>query len=136
MKQHTGIFQDVECIYRQGKPYSKEKVSSYLRECTKKKDLSSGRIVHSLLVSNSLKSESLSQNILIRLFASNGSMLEASLVFCEVIEPSVYTWHAIISGYFIHGFVERALELFYIMQEQHVNPGRCTFLCILKACGS
>ncbi|KAH7282771.1 hypothetical protein KP509_35G047100 [Ceratopteris richardii] len=35
----------------------------------------------------------------------------------------------------MHGFYERALELFYMMQELQVSPGRCTFLCILKVCG-
>lgn len=136
MKQCTRILQDVEHKYREGKLYSMDKLSFLLHECTKTNDVFSGRILHSLLLSSGLKSESLLQNFLIRLFASSGSMLEASLVFVEVIQPSIYTWHAIISGHFIHGFNERALELFYTMQEQHVNPGRCTFLCILKVCGS
>lgn len=136
MRQGNELFQHMERMYGEGIPLSRDKISSLLHECSKKKDITSGRIVHSLMISSGLKSIALLGDFLIRLFASCGSFLEANLVFCEVMEPSIYTWHAIISGHSMHGYSKRALELFYNMQKEHIKPGRCTFLCILKVCGS
>ncbi|KAI5082456.1 hypothetical protein GOP47_0002199 [Adiantum capillus-veneris] len=135
MKQSLRRFQDVERIYQEGRRLSEEKASVFVQECIKRSDISCGRLVHSVLLSNGVQSESLLQSYLLRLFYSADSMLEANLVFCVVHQPNIYAWHAVISGHFTHGLYNRAIELFFTMQDQQVSPGRCTFLCILKVCG-
>ncbi|MCO5570779.1 hypothetical protein L7F22_024507 [Adiantum nelumboides] len=135
MRQSLRSCHDVKRIFHEGRQLSEEKASICVQDCIKSNDINCGRLVHSLLLSNGVQSESLLQSYLLRLFYSAGTMLEADLVFCQVHQPNVYAWHAVIAGHFTHGLYDRAIKLFLTMQDEEVSPGRCTFLCILKVCG-
>lgn len=73
---------------------------------------------------------------LIRFYASKGSLTEANNAFLKISHPSTHTWNAIISAHAKGAHGKRALELYYGMRQQGVNPDIGTYLGALKACTS
>lgn len=116
-------------------PVSKDTIYSLLQGCIHKKDLAGGRHVHSLIISSGLGHVNILSDHLIRLFAFCENLLEANLVFCNIAEPSVFSWEAIISAHVSLGQRDKALTLYHAMQIEGVDPNRCIFLAMLKACG-
>eukprot|EP00250_Pteridium_aquilinum_P019012 c24251_g6_i1 orf=144-1022(+) len=108
----------------------------FIHECNHTRDISSGRDLHCRTICSSLNLVSILGDHFIRMFSTIGSLFEASLVFCVVEKPSVYTWHAVISAHVMLGEHDMALDLYGIMQQEGICSGRVTYLCILKACGN
>lgn len=126
--------QAVPIMEHQGLAISQETAYSLLQVCIKKKDLAAGKQVESLMIKSGLHLVSLLGDHLIRLFASCGSLPDASKAFWKISEPTVYTWNAIISAHARLEDGNRALELYRKMQQVGMTPDTVTFLCILKAC--
>ncbi|CAD6259722.1 unnamed protein product [Miscanthus lutarioriparius] len=55
-------------------------------------------------------------------------------VFAVITEKSTVSYTTMISGLGQHGFGERALSLFYSMQEKGLKPDGVTFLAAISAC--
>eukprot|EP00250_Pteridium_aquilinum_P005212 c15343_g1_i1 orf=438-1841(-) len=86
--------------------------------------------------SASLYSAAVLADHLIRLFTLCGSLPDAKHTFARVLNPTVFTWNAIISAH-IQLFEPYSGLLFYCdMQHHGIEPNRVTFLCVLKACSS
>lgn len=113
-----------------------DNVCLFLQECTKRKALTVGRRVHTLMVSSGLDTDTFLSDHLIRMFASCGCLVEAHRVFDLITKRSVYTWNAIISAHVKFGQCEHALTLFKKMQEEGIVPNVVTFSCVLSACRS
>ncbi|KAI5080274.1 hypothetical protein GOP47_0005753, partial [Adiantum capillus-veneris] len=109
---------------------------SFLQSCAKRKDLKDARLMQCLIVDDGYDAVAFWNDHLIRLFAECGSLKEADKVFCKVVEPTVFTWNAIISAHEKLGEPSAALQLYTRMQENGVLPDVVTYLYILKACGS
>lgn len=105
-----------------------------LKECTKYKDLASGRNLSSLITSNGLNSETYLYDHIIRMFTACGQLKDASHAFNQVSKPTIYTWNAIISAHSSLGKSAKALELYHGMKQKGFQPDLVTFLCTLKAC--
>ncbi|KAI5068715.1 hypothetical protein GOP47_0017060 [Adiantum capillus-veneris] len=108
---------------------------SLLQSCMERKDLVLGRKLHVFIITNNFDGVVLLQDQLIRVFASCGSLIEASLLFCNSSSPSSCTWQAIISGHVSAGESEKALELYQKMQEEGLRASKYIYTCLLKACG-
>eukprot|EP00250_Pteridium_aquilinum_P003056 c13392_g1_i1 orf=653-2890(+) len=111
-------------------------ISKLLEKVCKKKDLVAGRQLHSLLVSNGMCLVACHGDRIIRMFTLCGSLLEASLAFCTISKPSVYSWQAIISAHVHQGQSNRALGLYDQMKRDNVKPNMYVMQCILQACGN
>ncbi|MCO5546818.1 hypothetical protein L7F22_000254 [Adiantum nelumboides] len=108
---------------------------SLLQSCMEKKDLALGRKLHVLIITNDFDGVILLKDQLIRFFASCGSLIEASLLFCSFSSPRSCTWQAIVSAHVSSGESEKALELYQKMQEEGLRASRYIYTCLLKACG-
>lgn len=74
--------------------------------------LRQGEIIHCYAVKLGYDAEmSLSGN-LIDMYAKNGSLEAAYLVFSQVSESDLKCWNSMLGGYSHHGMVEEALKLF------------------------
>ncbi|KAH7279744.1 hypothetical protein KP509_37G034100 [Ceratopteris richardii] len=111
-------------------------LQDYVRECAAKKDVTSGRLIYMIAVSSGLGSSCFLGDQLIRLFAACGTLLEASLVFCNVNKPNLHVWHAIISAHAEHGCLEKVFSLFHQLYIEGMYPNEYIFPVIFKACGS
>lgn len=96
---------------------TKDDLYQLLQGCLERKELVAGRCAHSLMINSGLQSVAVLGDHLIRLFAACGSLHDANLVFCNIANPSPYTWHAIISAHAALGHDERALYLYQQMQQ-------------------
>ncbi|MCO5606385.1 hypothetical protein L7F22_060573 [Adiantum nelumboides] len=120
----------------QAKPVSRDQFFQLLQKCAKQKDLQLAKQAQCLMLSNDLHLVAALGDVLIRLFGCSDCLLDASLVFCSVPQPSLYTWHAVISAHAALGHNHQALELWRQMQEDHgIQPDKVSFLCVLKVCG-
>lgn len=128
--------QSVDSMHQHGLPLSRDITYLLVQRCTQQNDLIAGRQVHSLMLCSGLDALAVLGDHLIRLFALHGILLEASITFCKVADPSVYTWQAIISAYVRHGECARAVQLYESMRQEGVQPNKYIFSCILKACGN
>eukprot|EP00250_Pteridium_aquilinum_P020176 c24737_g10_i2 orf=530-2113(+) len=114
---------------------SRDSFHSLLLECSRNRDVTGGRKLYSLMVHCDASSDALLGEHLIRLFSACGSLLESNIVFSNIAKPTVYTWHFIISAHASLGEGQKAIELFYDMQDDEIQPDKVTFLCILRTCG-
>ncbi|KAI5063600.1 hypothetical protein GOP47_0022147 [Adiantum capillus-veneris] len=105
-----------------------------LKECTKYKDLATGRKLSSFMAINGLTSDTCLNDHLIRMFAACGQLSDACEAFHKVLKPSIYTWNAIISAHSGLGRSAKTLELYHEMKQKGFQPDVVTFLCTLKAC--
>ncbi|CAN4114871.1 unnamed protein product [Withania somnifera] len=72
---------------------------------------------------------------LIDMYAKCGWVEDARRVFNHMPEKNVFSWTSMIDGYGKNGYPNEALELFSIMQVDHlIIPNYITFLSALSAC--
>lgn len=68
------------------------------------------------------------------MYAKCGVMGTAKEIFDLMTERSVASWNSMIIGYGLHGYSEKALELFMEMEKNGPQPNETTFICILSSC--
>ncbi|KAH7421941.1 hypothetical protein KP509_13G082600 [Ceratopteris richardii] len=119
-----------------GMPLTRDTAYQLLQVCTKKKDLTAARQIHTLIQKSQLRLVTSLANNLIRLFALCGSLPEAGTVFRDVKKPTLLTWNAIISAHAKFGEGMHALQLYRNMLQSGQEPDKITFLSILKACSN
>eukprot|EP00250_Pteridium_aquilinum_P030852 c422_g1_i1 orf=216-1376(+) len=117
-------------------PLSWDSIHSLLQDCAHITDIGYIRCAHLLLIDSGLTSISYIADYLIRLFTTCESLVEARQVFCKVTQPTVYTWHALISAHMKLGESERGLDLYLRMRQEGIKPNKFIFLCVLKICSS
>ena len=103
-----------------------------LQECAQKEDISTGRKMHCLFLLQNISSSGVLEDYLLRLYAFHGTLLEATLMFCQSFKPSVYTWYAIISAHITHSEDKVSLMLYQNMIKDDVIPNNYILSCIMK----
>eukprot|EP00250_Pteridium_aquilinum_P004036 c14287_g1_i1 orf=3-1634(+) len=68
------------------------------------------------------------------MYAKCGSLEDARQIFFTSRHQDVVAWSGMMSGFAQHGRFHDALELFWKMQGQGVDPNHFSFACALKAC--
>ena len=114
----------------------REHIYNLLQGSLLKKDLSGARRAHFLMVSHGLDSVSVLCDHLIRLFSLCGQLFEATLVFCNVSQPSSFTWQASIYAHVVVGENNRAIQLYHAMHASSdcTETSKFVLSCVLKAC--
>ena len=74
------------------------------------------------------------QTGLVAFYAKCGELGLARVVFDRIPERSVVAWNAMISGYEQNGFADRAIEVFYMMRKENIEPDSVTLVGVLAAC--
>lgn len=95
---------------------SRDVLYHLLQSCIEKKCLVSARKVHQLIRRSGCMLDTFLGSHLIRMFGECGSLTEASRVFQELPDTTVYTWSALILAHAKLGQGEEALKLFGAMQ--------------------
>ncbi|OAY83741.1 Pentatricopeptide repeat-containing protein, chloroplastic [Ananas comosus] len=99
--------------------------------------VSAGRQLHTCVAKMGLYGNVFISCALIDMYSKCGCIEEAQWVFDEMPEKTVVGWNSIIAGYALHGYSERALELYYEMQSSNNAPFRPTanmWAALLTAC--
>eukprot|EP00250_Pteridium_aquilinum_P021517 c25151_g3_i1 orf=396-3839(+) len=135
-KTEYGELQALDLLYCKGMHVSEDKVRVLLTRRAETRDLAYHRHVHTLMVGTGLDALGTLGDHLIRLFASGGSLLEATLAFCKIENSSVHTWCAVMSAHIMLGESAKVFSLYQMMQQGNTQPNKFVFSCILKACSS
>ncbi|MCL7027141.1 hypothetical protein MKW94_012134 [Papaver nudicaule] len=110
--------------------------SSVLSASTKIGLFELGEQLHALVFKWGFSSETYVCNALLSLYSRCGNFLSAERVFTEMISPDEITFNSLISGLSQHGFSEKALRLFEMMQLRGMKPDCVTIASLLSACTS
>ena len=106
-----------------------------LKVCAITGTLDKGQQIHSQITQNGfLESDLRIGNALVDMYAKCSELVKAIAVFDELKIRDTVSWNALIMGYVIHGYSERAINCYEQMQYEAIPPDSVTFLCALKAC--
>ncbi|KAH7330937.1 hypothetical protein KP509_20G008800 [Ceratopteris richardii] len=72
---------------------------------------------------------------LVDMYIKCRALMEAQERFDQLSTRNVVCWSALIAGYVQQGQSDQALNLFYQMQMEGVDPNAVTYACILRVCG-
>lgn len=97
-----------------------------------------GRLLHAQVLTSGqeFSSDLVIGNTLVDIYGKCGSMEDAQVVFNGLANQDVVSWDALIAGFANNGFEDAVFEVFEKMHSSRVNPGKATYLCVLKACAS
>eukprot|EP01018_Ginkgo_biloba_P023513 Gb_17380 [translate_table: standard] len=111
--------------------------ASLIEACAcNQKALSEGKEVHAHMHMSSLEQNVFLGTKLVSMYGVCGSLVDARIVFDNIIKRNVFIWNSMISGYVRNGLCKEALALYYQMQREGIKPDNYTFSCTLKACAT
>ena len=96
--------------------------------------LCAGKQIHCFALRRCLDTNVFVGTALVDMYSKCGEISTAEHVFAVMTEKSTVSCTTMISGLGQHGFGERALSLFYSMQEKGLKPDGVTFLAAISAC--
>lgn len=109
-------------------------LSLALSSCADLAILKQGESFHSQAIKTGCEAEIYVGGSLIDMYAKNGDLGSAKLVFSQILRPDLKCWNSMLGGFSHHGNMEKALELFFELQNYGVKPDQITFLSLLSAC--
>ncbi|KAM7264562.1 hypothetical protein ACFE04_002245 [Oxalis oulophora] len=95
---------------------------------------SCGQQVHGLTVKLGLESDLHLSNSLLDMYAKNGDMGKAEIVFTNLPDPTVVSWNVMIAGYGQNYQIDKALKYLQKMQSCSIEPDEVTYINMLAAC--
>ncbi|KAK9137923.1 hypothetical protein Sjap_008517 [Stephania japonica] len=109
-------------------------MASVISACAHIGALEIGRDMHVYAMCNGFKLDVFVGSALVDMYAKCGSIESSLVVFFKLQEKNLFCWNAIIEGLGMHGYGERALEMFKMMEVERVEPNGVTFVGVLSAC--
>ncbi|MCO5590370.1 hypothetical protein L7F22_044340 [Adiantum nelumboides] len=107
-----------------------------LKACSSTGSLEGCRRAHMDIVERGLDMENSISNLLIDMYAKQGSIADARILFGSSPNRDVVAWSSLIGGFIQHGNCQDAFQLFERMQVEGSKPDPVAYACILKACCS
>ncbi|KAL7147533.1 hypothetical protein ABFS83_06G113900 [Erythranthe nasuta] len=109
-------------------------VASTLSACASLGAVDQGKWVHSYLERSGLECDMVIGTALVDMYGKCGCIETALEVFCGMPVKDVLAWTAMISVLALHGYGDKAFEVFMEMEEAKVRPNAVTFVGLLSAC--
>ncbi|CAM8888340.1 unnamed protein product [Rhodiola kirilowii] len=107
---------------------------SVLSACAHLGALEQGKWVHDYISRNGLIMNVYVGAALMDMYAKNGVVDEAEVVFRNLTVKNIYTWNNLIWGYAMNGQGEDAMRALGRMVTEGYKPDSVTFLAVLSAC--
>lgn len=105
-----------------------------LSACTQSGDMGSGEWIHNYAIDSGMAMNVFVTTALIDMYAKFGKMDKARNVFDKIPENDIVSWSVMIQGYALNALPKEALDLFYQMQRENLDPDCYTMVGILSAC--
>jgi pentatricopeptide repeat protein len=107
-----------------------------LQACGSLGSISKGQNLHDKITAKGLlQRDIVLGNALVDMYAKCGVLARAQEVLKEISIRDIIPWNVIIAGYAEQGKAHEALNCFYVMQREGINPDEVTFVSVLNACG-
>ncbi|KAF8010768.1 hypothetical protein BT93_J1419 [Corymbia citriodora subsp. variegata] len=107
---------------------------SVLQACAALAALEQGRLIHGYVLRRGLDLILPVISALVTMYARCGKLDRAQQVFDKMDERDVVSWNSLISGYGVHGFGEKAIQVFKEMIISGISPSPISFISVLGAC--
>uniref|UniRef100_A0A0D9VYU6 Pentacotripeptide-repeat region of PRORP domain-containing protein n=1 Tax=Leersia perrieri TaxID=77586 RepID=A0A0D9VYU6_9ORYZ len=113
-----------------------DKVSavSLISAAAGKGTLNPGKSIHGWVVKEHGTRDAFLASALVDMYCKCGSVKLAYAVFEKAVDKDVTLWTAMISGLAFHGHGDVALDLFWKMQSEGIEPNSVTLVAVLAAC--
>nr|AYM01015.1 pentatricopeptide repeat protein [Salvia miltiorrhiza] len=98
------------------------------------KEVSTGKVVHSLVVKSGFEGYTLVSNALIDMYAKHKDFDFALRVFDDLVEKDVISWTSLITGCAHNGLYEGALKLFCRMRRDGTASDRVLASTVMSSC--
>ncbi|GFQ01609.1 pentatricopeptide repeat-containing protein at4g16470 [Phtheirospermum japonicum] len=108
--------------------------ASVFRACSSLAILEQGKRVHAILIKSQINTNVVVTSALMDMYFKCSSLNDGFKVFEKSLERNVITWTSLISGYGLHGKVDKVLGFFNQMINEGFRPNQITFLAVLSAC--
>lgn len=108
--------------------------TSVIKACANLSAIRLGIGIHSHVLVCGFGSDSFVQAALVALYAKSSALAVARKLFDKMRERTIVAWNSMISGYDQNGFSREAIDLFYQLREEGVEPDSVTFVSVLSAC--
>lgn len=102
--------------------------------CSQLRDLSSGEWLHKYSMENGMVSNVFVATSLMDMYVKFGNMDRARHAFDEMPDKDIVSWSSMIQGYAANGLPKEALELFYRMKEEGMEPDCYVMVGVLSSC--
>ncbi|XP_043711672.1 pentatricopeptide repeat-containing protein At3g50420 [Telopea speciosissima] len=109
-------------------------LSSALSSCADLATLKQGEMFHTQVVKTGYHADIFVCGSLIDMYAKNGNLQAAQLVFSSSAYPDLKCWNSMLGGYSHHGEAEDAFKLFDKIIKQGLRPDEVTFVSLLSTC--
>nr|AKH05217.1 chlororespiratory reduction 2 [Pelargonium cotyledonis] len=107
---------------------------SVLQACAALAALEQGKVLHGFILRRCLDSILPVISALVTMYGRCGKLELGQRVFDQTKEKDVVLWNSLISSYGIHGFGNKAIQLFKEMIDNGVSPSHVSFGSVLGAC--
>nr|AKH05213.1 chlororespiratory reduction 2 [Monsonia emarginata] len=107
---------------------------SVLQACSSLAALEQGKLLHAYILRNGLDSILPVISSLVSMYGRCGKLEHGQRVFDQMGERDVVLWNSLISIYGIHGFGNKAIQIFQEMIDSGVSPSPVSFVSVLGAC--
>ncbi|XP_071720453.1 pentatricopeptide repeat-containing protein CRR2, chloroplastic [Rutidosis leptorrhynchoides] len=107
---------------------------SVLQACGSLAALEQGKLLHGYILRRGLDSVLPVIASLITMYSRCGELELGKRVFDQMVRRDVVSWNALISSYGMHGFGEKAIEVYNEMVSNKIVPSPITFVSLLGAC--
>ncbi|KAI9153860.1 hypothetical protein LWI28_017577 [Acer negundo] len=107
-----------------------------LSACAQLGDLSSGEWIEGYVREVGMERNVFVTTALVDLYVKCGNMERARCVFDGMPEKDIVTWGTMIQGYASYGFPKEALDVFFRMQRENLEPDGYSMVGVLSACAS
>lgn len=131
LKEAMGLYDQME---EAGLKPDEGTLISILAACADSGMVGLGRRVHDSVQRNRYNCSIRVSNALVNMYAKCGCLDEAMSIFHGMKERNSVSWSTMIHGLGIHGYGEKALQLFSRMTREGFSPNKVTFIGILCAC--
>ncbi|XP_006445309.2 pentatricopeptide repeat-containing protein At3g14730 [Citrus clementina] len=116
-------------------PFTLATCIASLQLCAHQTNLQKGQEIHSYMLRTGIIDSPLSITSLINMYSKCCQMKYALFVFNNLsCEPNVFTYNAMISGFYSNDFAFKGLDFFNHMRQLGVLPDKYTFPCLIKCC--
>uniref|UniRef100_A0ACD5YCI8 Uncharacterized protein n=1 Tax=Avena sativa TaxID=4498 RepID=A0ACD5YCI8_AVESA len=109
-------------------------LSSALNSTAELAGLKQGEMLHAQVVKSGYEGNICASGSLLDMYAKNGALGGAYLVFCTTRKRDLKCWNSMIGGYGNYGNSEMAFKLFGEMIRDELQPDHVTYISLLSAC--
>uniref|UniRef100_A0ACD6AU06 Uncharacterized protein n=1 Tax=Avena sativa TaxID=4498 RepID=A0ACD6AU06_AVESA len=109
-------------------------LSSALNSMAELAGLKQGEMLHAQVVKSGYEGNICASGSLLDMYAKNGALEGAYLVFCTTRKRDLKCWNSMIGGYGNYGNSEMAFKLFGEMIRDELQPDHVTYISLLSAC--